>query len=271
MTNNSTTVEVKDSRIDIIVDRSLLYQFLSACFLEPNSKTIAILSDRGYRQDVEEAFHSYIGYCGMSAGTDKSRSLLEGALEALDGITLEKLAADHRWFFGGHVISHDCPNCESFYGTEGIFQLTSELADIGGFYRAFGLETSRELNERPDHIGTELEFMHFLTYKEAYAIENEGEEKRNICVNAQMKFLKDHLGRWVGCFSDLVEKKASEGIYPRLAKFLKHFISLEMRQMDVEADEASELNLQILDAKKEEDDFTCAYTQESAGKEGFPC
>lgn len=270
MINNSTTVEVNDTYIGVILDRSLLYQFLSACFMEPNSKTIAILSDSGYMQDVEEAFHSYIGHCGTSAGTDNSRRLLRSALEALDGITLEKLASDHRWFFGSHVISHDCPNCESFYGTEGVFQLTSELADIGGFYRAFGLETSREINERLDHLGTELEFMHFLAYKEAYALENEGEEKGIICVNAQVKFLKDHLGRWVGHFAGLVEKKASEGIYPQLARFLEHFVSLEMRRMDVEAAEASELNLQILDTEKE-DDFTCAYTPESAGKEGFPC
>jgi TorA maturation chaperone TorD len=73
-----------------------------------------------------------------------------------------------------------------------------ELADIAGFYRAFGVEITPG-TERPDHIAVELEFMHLLAVKEVVAAGREdGGEHARICRDARATFFRDHLGRWFG-------------------------------------------------------------------------
>lgn len=269
--HSSVSQKANKDRIEAIMARSTLYQFLSTCFLEPDDKVIAILKDSSYRKDVEEALHNYLKLCvrnGEADDADDLEAQLKGILDSFDGMALEEMLSEHGRLFGAHLISKDCPICESFYGTADIFQLTDELADISGFYRAFGLETSEELKERIDHLGTELEFMHFLTYKEAYALENnDGEEKAAICLEGEKKFLKAHLGRWVGHFSKLVDKKALQGLYPQLTRFLKRFVSLEMRHLGIEAEEATEINMDVL----KEDDFECTFSPKDDGREGLPC
>ncbi len=61
---------------------------------------------------------------------------------------------------------------ETEYTTPDALYKAHQLADIAGFYRAFGLEMSTENRERPDHLAAELEFMHFLALKEAQAMGN---------------------------------------------------------------------------------------------------
>lgn len=73
------------------------------------------------------------------------------------------------------------------YTAENEFQRARGLADISGFYKAFGLEPNKD---RPDALASELEFMHYLIYKELNAPDK---EKALICFSAQKKFFAEHL------------------------------------------------------------------------------
>jgi TorA maturation chaperone TorD len=137
----------------------------------------------------------------------------------------------HRQVFT-HVVSQDCPPCEAFYTAKGIFQETSELADIAGFFKAFGLTLAE--SERVDHISVELEFMHFLTYKEAYAQTNHDAAKARFCRDTQRTFIRDHLGRWSPHFARLLDRKADGGYYSCLASLLEKFVSSELAFLRVE-------------------------------------
>ena len=136
-----------------------------------------------------------------------------------------KLKSLHGRIFS-HVISADCPPCEAFYTAKGISQETSELADIAGFFKAFGLTLAE--NERVDHISVELEFMHFLTYKEAYAQTHHDAAKARFCRETQRKFIRDHLGHWGVHFARLLDQKADGGYYSCLASLLEKFVSSEV-------------------------------------------
>jgi len=71
---------------------------------------------------------------------------------------------------------------------------TFQMADIAGFYRAFGFEVS---GERPDHIVPELEFLALVLVKEAYALMAGQVEGAEICATARRRFIAEHLGRWL--------------------------------------------------------------------------
>ena len=102
-------------------------------------------------------------------------------------------------------------------------------------------ETSEEgVAIRWDHISVELEFLHFLTYKLAYAIENHGEEEQELCLTAKKKFLNAHIGIWVHAFSKAVWRKSPLEFYKQVAKLANDVIHLDMEKLDVDAEEIDE-------------------------------
>ncbi|MFN3974463.1 MAG: molecular chaperone, partial [Dehalococcoidia bacterium] len=94
----------------------------------------------------------------------------------------------------GHTTPKDYSPYETDYGQSHIFMQSQALMALASFYRAFGLEAAR--GERLDHIGPELEFMYFLTYKEAYSLAHKRTRRADTCREGQRLFLERHLGRW---------------------------------------------------------------------------
>ena len=78
------------------------------------------------------------------------------------------------------------------YTAKGDFQKSYSLADINGFYKAFGLQITKE---RPDSLSVELEFMHYLIFKAHHAASKDGDSggKAEICLQAQCKFFNEYL------------------------------------------------------------------------------
>lgn len=95
--------------------------------------------------------------------------------------------------------------CETEYGMAHIFQKSHTLADVSGFYRAFGLDRA-DGAERPDHLSAEFEFLSFLAMKESYARENGKEDSADVCRDAERLFLSEHTGRFApGIFKRMIE------------------------------------------------------------------
>jgi TorA maturation chaperone TorD len=109
---------------------------------------------------------------------------------------------------------------------------TFELADVAGFYRAFGVEPTPG-TERPDHVSVELEFMQLLAAKEAVALADEGDgEHAALCRDAARAFLRDHLGRWAGGFAAALEAGSEEPFYRAAARLLAGFVAAEVARLD---------------------------------------
>jgi DMSO reductase family type II enzyme chaperone len=138
-------------------------------------------------------------------------------------LSLEALQEAHRQAFG--ATGSLCYETE--YGLPHEFRQSQELADIAGFYRAFGFDAGGQTRERPDYLGAELEFMVVLALKEAYAQANGLTEQMEICVDAQRKFVEDHLGQWIGLFAQGVERTAGDGPYAALARFASEFVAAD--------------------------------------------
>ena len=126
-----------------------------------------------------------------------------------------------------NVITLDCPPYETLFGNDHVFAQSHVMGDISGFYKAFGVELSKDIHERLDHLSVEFEFMHFLAYKESYSRCHDGPEKTQIVVDAQKKFVKNHIGRWVPLFCRMLTKKADSGLFKLVADMTADWMDFE--------------------------------------------
>jgi len=205
--------------IDQTIQRAQVYYFLSHALLYPQENWVADTPSLvNILQDLDIPIEGKNG-------------------APLADLTLESLQADHRRVFGltGSLMY------ETELGLPHEFRQSQELADIAGFYRAFGLQTGAAVRERPDHLATELEFMYWLMLKEAYAASNSMPEQAEICIDAQRKFLQDHLARWIGPFCRSLERSIDERLgedwlrspYVKLAHLAEAFISAEAARLGI--------------------------------------
>lgn len=100
-----------------------------------------------------------------------------------------------------------------------------DLADIGGFYLAFGFGPPPEAASPPDHIGTELEFVSLLYLKLASAIERRNHEQVNLTQSAIASFITDHLGRWTDALSLSLRDCGASGCYRTLGELTSRVVS----------------------------------------------
>ena len=145
---------------------------------------------------------------------------------------IQDLRDEHRRVFS-NVIALDCPPYETLFGNDHVFGQSYVMGDIAGFYSAFGLQLSPDIHERLDHLSVELEFMHYLSYKESYAILHDGGEKLRTVFEAEKKFVKEHIGRWVPLFSGMLKRKADYGFYKILADFTSDWMAFDIAYLGV--------------------------------------
>ncbi len=128
----------------------------------------------------------------------------------------------------GLLLPRECPPCETEYiRAADVFQRSQVMADVAGFYRAFGLKPARSARERPDHLTLMCEFMATVLAKQRLALADGAREKAEVCVEAAEKFFREHLAWWVPAFCRGLRRKAGEGFYADLADAINQWVTLE--------------------------------------------
>jgi putative dimethyl sulfoxide reductase chaperone len=114
---------------------------------------------------------------------------------------------------------------ERRYGDTPEQELWNELL---GFYGHFGLDFSQGYaHEQPDHLLTELGFMHYLSFLEAGARTEQDSFRRG-----QRDFLKLHLASWSRqCAEKLVATEQAQP-YATLATLLQDLITADLEYLD---------------------------------------
>lgn len=234
--------------------RGTIYRLLSLGFFYPEADNLALL-----RSGTQEAVT-----CLELLGYTPLLPILHSAREALPPTTevLEK----HYMETWGHTASSGCSPYEMEYWPAHVFQKSQGLADISGFYHAFGLKVSSRTRERPDHLSLELEFMHFLAWKEFHALEQRHDtEKLALCRQAQAKFLQEHLG-WVSLFAQRLTEKVEGSFLATWSRLAEQFLSLEAQAMGVSFEKP---DLAAASPQEEAPDEECASCPSTvAGEEG---
>lgn len=234
--------------------RSIIYRLLSLGFLYPEADNLAQL-----RSGIEEAAAclELVGYTPLLPTLRSAREALPPTAE-----TLER----HYQETWGHTASSGCSPYEMEYWPAHVFQKSQGLADISGFYHAFGLKVSSQSRERPDHLSLELEFMHFLAWKESHALkQGHDTEKLALCRQAQAKFLKEHLG-WVSLFAHRLAEKVEGSFLASWSRLTEQFLRLEAQAAGVSLEEPDLAAASSPEESPDEECTSCQYT--IAGEEG---
>lgn len=172
------------------------------------------------------------------------------------------LAEAHRTLFG-HNLTPDCPPYETQFHETHIFQQAQTLADIAGFYRAFGLDVAESAHERADHLSVELEFMGYLCLKEWHALASGREGDANVCRDAQKKFLGDHVGVWAGAFAERLAGRAAGTPYAGVARALGTFVHVERERLGV-VPSSSAVYHGAPEPNEKEGCGTCVFTEDES-------
>lgn len=99
------------------------------------------------------------------------------------------------------------------------------MEDLMRFYEHFGLKPDTKINELPDHISMELEFMHFLSFKETQAM-SINKDPRPLRL-AQKDFLERHLSKWLPVLNRKLVSLSAPEFYRKLFLFLEEFIKVD--------------------------------------------
>jgi TorA maturation chaperone TorD len=211
--------------------RSAAYRFFSQALLPPDRWEQAPAAPL---ETVAPDPPAPADACGLPAPPPAAADALREAAAVLAGTDRGALAAAHLDTFG-HVVGTRCPPYEAQYVPGGVFAQAQCAADAAGFYRAFGLEPAARAAERADHVSVELEFMHVLAYREAYARVHHGPDQVALLVDAQRGFLRDHLARWVPALARRVGAQGADP-YARIAAALAAWVAADAAGLGVAVD-----------------------------------
>lgn len=224
--------------------REALYRFLAAALSDPHTRGWRLLFNSESQRlacEAADLLREEAGAQPMRLGFGElppGQLALEPLLAELCK-PLDELCDDYDRVFG-LVLASECQPYETEYhpNAEAFFR-SQQMADVAGFYRAFGLEPSQADPERPDHIALELEFMAFLLMKKRFALatveqDPAAPERAAVCDGVQRSFFRDHLAWWVPSFATGLRRRAATGFYAALGQVLAAFMPAERRRLGVD-------------------------------------
>lgn len=200
---------------------SRLYSLLSLGFERPDPEFQRALEAGAFSSDLVES---------AAVVTEDAIAIAESVARLVDDA--EELHDEWVSLFGveeGRTVSP----YELTYLPGPLMTNIRKLADLSGFYEAFGLEVNPRWNDRRDHLCYLLEFLATLSIREAY-LRVEGDDRGvAIVCDARCQFLEDHLGRWYWRFTDEVSQR-TDGFYAVLADLLAAVVEDEIGRFELE-------------------------------------
>lgn len=194
--------------------RSYVYRLAAEGFSFPDADIAHHLSSGGWISDIETIGANLPFELPLSA---EQRSLLGD--RAPDATALE---VDYIRLFEVGVGKPFCPPYEGSH-RNGRMKL---MEDLVRFYEHFGLIAHPD--DLPDHVCTELQFMHYLAFKQA-AIASVDGLQADITL-AQHDFLDRHLCHWLPRLeARLGSAMEPSPFYSTLASFVTGFVQADRR------------------------------------------
>lgn len=212
--------------------RAAIYKLLSECYRSPDELFTRQVSD------LQEALSAY----------HPDNTELPDLAALAESVSIDELKVEHaRLFLGPFKLL--APPYGSMYLDSTEQLMTDSAQDVLHWYESEGIEVA--LQDMPDHIRVELEFMYFLVFREWKAGElsasannqngsgssasAEHTDARAMLAEMhrkQLDFLKNHPGRWIHGFERRVRENSNVVFYVELARATKAYIHSDMSYLN---------------------------------------
>ena len=133
----------------------------------------------------------------------------------------DELAIEYTRVFDAGAKGPPCPLYGGLYGDARM----KKMEEAVRFYNHFGLSLSEEQRELPDHLVTQLEFLHYLCFREVEALQqglDPGPFRR-----AQRDFIERNPGKWVPQLCGKLAKEEAAPFFTVLLGGLASLLSAE--------------------------------------------
>jgi TorA maturation chaperone TorD len=241
------------AEVGLALARAGVYRLLGGAFAYP--------AEAGLEELGRLAVAAADGLLGAPPLTGPLLALAKAMRESDAG----ELAQEHVFLFDRQV---RCPPYEGAYGdAPQLAGKAAQLADVAGFYAAFGLEPAAARPDTEDHIAAELEFMSALALKEAYLLAEGAADGIEVTRQAQVRFLSDHLGRWAQALADTLREATALPYYAAAGDLLAAWVEAEVSRLG-----ASPLRIErrLGHDPLQEDGFACPMAAGEAPTEEGP-
>jgi DMSO reductase family type II enzyme chaperone len=204
--------------------RSYIYHLLASGYKYPTLEMFKQFRDG---QHLGDLFALICALPYLSTVVEDEINLFAKMYKDLQDLGFQDLEVKYVAAFDVGFPEPPCPAYEGHYADK--VSRTETMMEVSAFYKHFGLSMDQEEGKRelPDYISAELEFMHFLAYKEAQAREDCDQELLKGYILAQRDFLERHLTRWLPKFYEKVLSVEDLPFYPDLARITLGFINAE--------------------------------------------
>ncbi len=193
--------------------RSRLYQLLAMAFTFPGEEFFQAVADGTFAAAVADA----------CAGLPYRLSDLPRLDLGSATLSYTDFQSEYIRLFDVGAAGPPCP----LYGGVYIGDRMKNMEDATRFYNFFHLRLSPELHELPDHITTELEFLHYLTFRET-ELRQQGRDPGSL-LRAERDFLARHLCKWVPRMEARLAKQECPPFFPALVRFAVMFFAADQQ------------------------------------------
>lgn len=184
-------------------------RFLAACYYEPAPEF------------AQEKLFDSMAAAGELIGVEFDAGARRlGMAFAAEG--MEGLLVDYTRLFLGPVDARANPYGSVWMGPDGLAMQDSTMAVVA-LYEEGGFELAEDFRDLPDHVAAELEFLYLLLFRE-------GRAGADDALVLRKRLLGEHLGRWIGPFTDAVRAGAQCAFYRELAELTNRFVAMEARR-----------------------------------------
>lgn len=203
---------------------SYLYGLLGECIAYPDAELVASLRSGALRDQVQRL-------CDALAPT--LRHGLDIDALADPAALLDELSVEYTRLFDAGAQGTGCSlNGGLQYGPQ-----MKVMEEAVRFYSHFGLTLTEEQKELPDHLTTELNFLHFLAYGE-HLLESRGESAGAYRL-ARRDFIARHPGRWLPLMADKLRVMEPMPLFRILTELLQRLLAWDLAQLEAHHGSAS--------------------------------
>lgn len=208
------------------VARGQIYSFLELTFGHPAQEGIEYFR----REFTEAMLHETLKKLQDPSAFDQEMHVcFERFFANLRKHSVKEIEGDYINLFSSNYPMVPCPPYGSLF-TKDENKRLEEMTAIKEAYRESGMALSEKHDELPDHLGVELEFLQYLSFREGESIQDREDEIVKFWRAKQAHFLDRFTVPFVTSLAGLAKNVEPDNMYTDLLCAIRYFIDHHIRE-----------------------------------------